>query len=308
MSPALSQLVETAQRETPLRANSLLITLFGDAIAPHGGSLWLGSLIELVAPLGLNDRLVRTTVFRLVQEDWLTSTPLGRRSLYRLTETGLRRIEHAYQRVYARPEVAWNGRWQLAIVPDGTLPPKERDALRKHLLWEGFGAIAAGIFAHPSGDTDRLREILKQTDCGQKLAIFEATEPDGIASVPVRTLVEQCWHLDELAADYQRFVSRFSPMLCALRQNSSHDPEQSFIIRTLLIHEFRRIQLRDPQLPDGLLAANWPGHIARQLCIELYEMTLEASERHLMTTLKTNGTLPAANGSLFRKFGETPRR
>ena len=36
----------------PLRAKSLLMTLFGDAIAPHGGSIWLGSLIELMALFG----------------------------------------------------------------------------------------------------------------------------------------------------------------------------------------------------------------------------------------------------------------
>ena len=35
------------------------------------------------------------------------------------------------------------------------------------------------------------------------------------------------------------------------------------LLRTLLIHEFRRVQLRDPQLPDTLLATNWPGHAAR---------------------------------------------
>ena len=46
----------------PPRSKSLVMTIFGDAIAPHGGRLWLGSLIELVAPLGVTDRLVRTSV------------------------------------------------------------------------------------------------------------------------------------------------------------------------------------------------------------------------------------------------------
>src|SRR5437763_12835754 len=51
----------------PPRAKSLVMTIFGDAIVPHGARLWLGSLIELVEPLGVTDRLVRTSVFRLAQ-------------------------------------------------------------------------------------------------------------------------------------------------------------------------------------------------------------------------------------------------
>lgn len=48
-----------------LKAKSLLITVWGDCVAPHGGTVWLRSLINLVEPLGLNDRMVRTAVFRL---------------------------------------------------------------------------------------------------------------------------------------------------------------------------------------------------------------------------------------------------
>ncbi len=60
-----------AQR--PLRGGSLLITLFGDAIAPRGGAVTLGSLIRLAAPFGLTERLVRTSVARLAREGWLAA-------------------------------------------------------------------------------------------------------------------------------------------------------------------------------------------------------------------------------------------
>ena len=64
------------------RHKSLVVTVCGDTIAPHGGGFWLGSMIELLAPLGVGDRLVRTSVFRLVQEGWLTASREGRRSRY----------------------------------------------------------------------------------------------------------------------------------------------------------------------------------------------------------------------------------
>ena len=54
-----------------MRAKSLIITLFGDVISQHGGEIWLGSIAKSVEALGVNDRLVRTSIFRLAKEGWL---------------------------------------------------------------------------------------------------------------------------------------------------------------------------------------------------------------------------------------------
>src|SRR5437867_140293 len=64
----------------PPRSKSVVMTIFGDSIAPHGGAVWLGSLIELLTPFGVSDRLVRTSVFRLAEEGWLEAKREGRRS------------------------------------------------------------------------------------------------------------------------------------------------------------------------------------------------------------------------------------
>jgi phenylacetic acid degradation operon negative regulatory protein len=40
----------------------------------------LEALIDLLAPLGINERLVRTSVFRLAREGWLKAKPIGRRA------------------------------------------------------------------------------------------------------------------------------------------------------------------------------------------------------------------------------------
>jgi phenylacetic acid degradation operon negative regulatory protein len=42
------------------------------------------------------------------------------------------------------------------------------------------------------------------------------------------------------------------------------------LLRILLIHEFRRILLKDPEIPDIMLPANWPGETARSLARDLY--------------------------------------
>jgi len=54
-----AELVERFRHQRPLRAGALIVTIFGDSIAPRGGAIALGSLIRFGAPFGLNERLVR---------------------------------------------------------------------------------------------------------------------------------------------------------------------------------------------------------------------------------------------------------
>ena len=71
-----ADLIARFRRQRPLRGGSLIVTIFGDAIMPRGGAIALGSLIELAAPFGLNERLVRTATARLAKDGWL----MGRRA------------------------------------------------------------------------------------------------------------------------------------------------------------------------------------------------------------------------------------
>ena len=88
---------EFASRRT-LRTGSLITTVFGDSIAPRGGTVWLGSLITAMSEFGISERLVRTSVFRLVQDGWLQATQIGRRSYYSLTDEGRERFAQASKR------------------------------------------------------------------------------------------------------------------------------------------------------------------------------------------------------------------
>lgn len=303
MSQQLNRWIDCTLRDTPLRANSLIITLYGDAIHPHGGAVLLGSLIKLVSPLGIKERAVRTGAFRLVQEGWLETTPFGRRSEYRLTDAGRNRIHHAYHRIYDAQDKPWDGHWQIAIIPEGKLSPEKREALRSDLLWDGYGTIAPGVLAQPSDDAQRPREILKQTASNDCVLLMSAKTQDEIASQALQAMVQQCWKLDQLAENYEYFLKRFKPALTLLSEDKIQNPEQYFVMRTLLIHEFRRVQLRDPQLPEQLLAKQWPGNAARSLCRALYQQLLPLSEQHLANILETaDGTLPEADASLQSRF------
>jgi phenylacetic acid degradation operon negative regulatory protein len=309
LSAATRKLVARFRRQRPLRAGSLLITLFGDAVAPHGGAISLGSLIQLTQPFGVGERLVRTSVARLAQDGWLASEREGRTSEYRLTDVGKRRFAEATRRIYASSPERWAGSWTLLLVPfNGTA----RDKVREELRWLGFGQVSQGLLAHPTRSVPEVRAQLADLESSTAgIAIFQAQSGDLDAD---RRLAASGWDLNELSRDYAAFVRSFAPVLDALRtqgavESSEVEPageeaERAFVIRTLLVHEYRKIHLRDPLLPRDLLPANWIGNEAYELCRALYGQVFDAAERHFASIAsRTRGTLPALSRETWSRFG-----
>jgi len=302
--PSSHQWIDHFLGTEPPRSKSLVMTIFGDAIAPHGGRLWLGSLIELVAPLGATDRLVRTSVFRLVQEGWLAAHREGRRSSYALQPDAEPRFARANRRIYAPPGVDWDGRWTLLLAPNGSIDSALRAAVRKELEWEGFAMLAPGLLAHPAADLDGVAEVLRRVDGAGKVFVCAATELPGIEARPLAELVREGWDLSGIVAGYRRFIADFAPLLDLLRMEPAPDPRQAFIVRTLLIHAYRRVQLHDPMLPLALLPQPWPGSEAYALAQAIYRLVWAPAERHLMEVLRReDAAAPEADAGLAERFG-----
>ncbi len=308
LSPVQKRLDDFRQQGR-VQAGSLIISVFGDAVLPRGGRIWLGSLIRLLEPLELNERLVRTSVFRLAKEEWLRTEPSGRRTDYLLTPSGQRRFEEASRHIYASSAPQWDRRWRL-IVTVGDLAPKEREALRRAMFWQGFGVIGGDCFVHPSADLSAAFDALIAEGLSDLLGklkpLLAADAQFGNAANDV-DMVHGAWNLERLADMYAEFVDRYQPVLAQLRADVQEDidGESAFLLRTLLIHDYRRLLLRDPELPDVLLPAEWPGQKASLLCKEVYRRLLPASEGHLDTLFQlANGQTPEASLLLLERFRE----
>ncbi len=297
---ASQNLVAEFRSRRTLRTGSLITTVFGDSIAPRGGTVWLGSLIRVMKDFGISERLVRTSVFRLVQDGWLQSTLLGRRSYYSLTDEGREKFEQATHKIYGEPAATWDGQWCLILLSG--CDAVTRDLVRKECGWLGFGALSTSLLAHPAPDMSDLDITLRRLGVADDVVVMSGQTIRNEASM--RRLAHDSWSLADIDRGYASFVERFRPLIAAYGKDANVSPKSAFLVRTLLIQEYRKVLLRDPQLPAALLPPGWHGSAAYQLCKNLYLAVYAQADRYLSETMETaSGPLPGPDRSFKQRFG-----
>jgi phenylacetic acid degradation operon negative regulatory protein len=283
---ALSQVLGRLQSQ-PSRTWSIIITFYGDALLPRGDSLWLGTLHSFFQGLNIADGVVRTAMSRLAADGWLERNKVGRNSFYRLTEKGRAVFAEAAERIYHLKAAEWDGRFVL-IVPS---PASDRDQLRAALEAAGFGAPGPGLWIAPSSWP------VPQAAAGEIRLRAHGDNAD------LKVLAARAWPLGEIAEAYQHFIDAFAPLLAALDKGMKPSDLDAIMARVLMIHEYRRIVLRDPALPGEILPENWPGRAARELCAALYRHLAMPSENWLdRNGLDESGDLPQPRFAIQSRF------
>ena len=284
-------LVAAFNRRKPVRAGSLIITLYGDAIVPRGGSLSLGDIAEIMALFRIDGGHVRTAISRLASEKWLERRKVGRNTFYRLSKQGEGEFARATRRIYF-PRKADSGKSIRLALLNGEV--SGRAAQRRKLEAAGYAAFNALTYV--------------SVDVAD--APVRSAKGIHMLDVPVSQeaveILRAAFRLDELAERYGDFIALFRPLRDALAKGAALEDTEALIVRLLLIHEFRRIVLRDPALPDGMLPAAWPGEEARALAGWIYARVLLPSERYLDgCQADEKRALPKPNSSLAQRFAAT---
>jgi phenylacetic acid degradation operon negative regulatory protein len=299
---ALTELRTRWLADARVSARSVLVTLLGDSIVPLGGSVWLSELIRLAGSLGFGDRLVRTSVFRLTNEGWVSGERVGRRSRYLVTDLARGEIQAVNGRIYgpfdhAGPLACGNGarssdEWLLIFLgaADAAAPVPQ-------LRWQGFAELRPGVWGRPDAATEPPFQVVARLGLTDQpttaMARFENL--DGlIATASFR----ESSGLAATEAAYRGFVERYDP----IATSSVADPEGAFVLRTMLIHDYRRLRLVDPELPAAVLGDDWIGTEARHLAARRYAEVAEASWRWLETV--TGHELPRGHPARTRRFNE----
>lgn len=267
-------------------SQDMIFTLYGDYIRHRGGEAWTGNLIELLGLLGLSGQAVRSTLSRMSQKGWLESRKVSRHSLYSQTPKFLKLLEEGAQRIFQPRRDPWDGRWHLLIysIPE----PKRhlRRGLRQRLLWLGFGSLNQATWISPRDLRVEVEQVVNKLRVRPYVELFTA-EHLGFASD--EDIVARCWNLKQLDDYYTAFITRYDPPFqecqAQLSAGNSLDPQECFVQRFMLIHEYRFSPYVDPNLPLELLPDDWLGEKATQLFQQYHDLLVEKAEDFLDSVL-----------------------
>lgn len=260
---------------TQPRTWSLIVTIFGDIAAPRGGSLWLGTIQDILVPLGVDEGGVRTALSRLVADGWVARKRIGRNSYFTLTPAAAAESRAAAARIYGWPDEAHDG-WTLAMMADAAQAERVR---------QSGAAGAAGRVGSALVWPGRERRLLS----GEHDVVWLDIASQGERRD--RALARSAWPLAVLLEHYSRFITAFSAF--ATQSGNTRDGRSATALRVLVVHELRRIALKEPGLPAAALGPDWPGIAARKLAERVWLGSLPASERWLDANGRAaGGTLP----------------
>ncbi|WP_029065834.1 PaaX family transcriptional regulator C-terminal domain-containing protein [Labrenzia sp. DG1229] len=253
------------------RAPVFIVTLYGDAIEPRGGTLWMGDLVTCCARQGISESLVRTAVSRLVTAGKLFGERIGRKSFYRLTGQAQAEFRKAARVLYAPPPPARG--WLVAANAAGALP-------------EGWASLGQGAAIAPNRDDIAL-------PAGPLLSAETVGDSAGWPA-----LAADYWDLQDVADRYKRFLLRFEALGALLKSGKGAidlEGEEALALRLQLVHHYRLAALKDPRLPRDAWPSDWPAEEARQLFVRAYlSLSAEADAFVGLTFRDAIGLLPLA--------------
>lgn len=256
---ALTPLIENFQKDGRPRIWSLVITIFGDSVQPRGGVIQTTRLSAILGRMGIEQGALRTALSRLSSDGWVQSERHGRTSSYRLLGAARAEFLSATDRIYAPFSTDTAHTWCVST-------NSENAALDLGGLY--LASASPGQSDLDFCMTGTLHAISKD---------FILSKLDRAQSEATEKLVED---------------------LAILRRAIPKHPLDSLVARTLLVHRWRRLILRYPELPGEL--SPWPD--LRKNVSEIYRALCPSADQWLNTPMGQYEALPAPSPQYFLRF------
>ncbi|MDF1726685.1 MAG: PaaX family transcriptional regulator C-terminal domain-containing protein [Sulfitobacter sp.] len=225
------------------RVWSLMVSLFGDLARAPGTYVDGPVLSRIMALLEIRPEAVRVALHRLRNDGWIESEKRGRTSRHRLTDKGRAESAAASPRIYAQPP-SGDEDWQLVFL-------KDSDADTEAQLAEaGFAMLQPRLFA---GSAD-------------------LASPAGALSLPGDAApgwVKDLCAPEDLRGPYEDLTQVLDRLKARLPPAAHLTAIEVAVLRTLIVHNWRRLVLRHPALPGSLIAQDWPGYRCHLLVDQL---------------------------------------
>ncbi len=294
--------LQTILKEMSPKAKSLIITFFGDTVFPYGGTIWLGSLVKFMEEFGISEKLTRTSIFRLSKDGWLSSKKFGRESYYSLSDLAIDRFIKAHYSVYAYDEQEDNKDWIVLFTNHVDLTSELN--LSKILKKEGFANTAKHVYMHPNYKMEYMQDILIKHELQNDVLLIKGPIQMPMNKEVIKDMVHTYWDMNDIEKRYQSFITKFRQVFSLKTPIEKFTTKQCFMLRVLLIHEYRRALLFDPKLGNDLVSIDWLGKSASSLVESIYAIIHNQANDYIKNNLLTvGGNIPKLDKFYFNRFG-----
>ncbi|MGH3878019.1 MAG: PaaX family transcriptional regulator [Actinophytocola sp.] len=255
------------------RPQSLMLTFLGDYLFDRERCVFSGSVIEVLARLGVSEHATRSTLTRMVNRGLLRRQRDGRRMYFGLTPRTTEILRDGHVRIWSTGAVndCWDGTWTLLGFSLPEAWQRQRHDLRSKLTWAGFGPLQGGLWIAPGHV--QVEDIVASLGLAAHVRVFRV-QLDELTDV--NQLVEDAYDLDQIAAGYRSFLDRWS-----YAPPFQDDPLASHLS---IVTEWLRVIRKDPRLPVRHLPEDWPA-IPAQKMFHAIESTLAAPAADLAAEL-----------------------
>ena len=224
-----------------LRVWSLIVSLFGDLAQSSGDQISSAALGRVMQVIGIKPEAMRVALHRLRRDGWIESIRSGRNTWHQLTPFGREQSARVSPAIYrsGNPKIH---QWHILVAHVTEASRNELGVLTRdtsHVLVGGVVAIGAG----PAPKVDDVFSL-----------------EGGKAAFPDWLKEKLC--PPELLDRYLRFeqvleqVAGFTPQGLTAPQRAA--------LRALIVHNWRRLVLRHPDLPAVCFPKDWRGPTCRE--------------------------------------------
>jgi phenylacetic acid degradation operon negative regulatory protein len=174
-------------------------------------------------------------------------------------------------------------------VESAGLPAADRTELRQQLAWLGFGSLSSPVHVCPLDRTEELQHLLADLALAGQVVVFRGEV--AAAGRSDQDLAQALTgDLQALEPAWKAFLRRFGPLAGELvAAPATVDPEDAFLTRTLLVHAYRRVVLREPELPAELWPSAWIGEEAYVVAATCYRALTDPADAHLRSVSASGG-------------------
>ena len=241
-TPSTEQIVHTLTHGDQPRVWSLLVTVFGDLAQEKNAKISGYALGQLAQAIGIRPEALRVALHRLRKDGWLESHKQGRESHHCFTEWGLAQAVAATPKIYGltHPEsAAW-----LCVSDRAAMPDVE-------------GAVMLSA-------TTRIAP--------------QPVQSDTVFSMPITPdMAVPDWMRDKVCdvqnmRHAQTFLERLQACSVLLQDRPLLSDIDVAVLRVLVVHGWRRIVLKVPELPTHVFPQSWAGPACRALVAQMLGM------------------------------------